>query len=68
MPFPLRGEFKVLSWPALKTRPRTRILFIYSWTVVASRINVYSPGISNEDQNLDIFSFMGLQGCLEAKR
>lgn len=51
MPFLLGIQFKVLSLPALTIRPRRERPSIYSGTVEASRINVYSPGISNEDQS-----------------
>lgn len=51
MPFLLGIQFKVLSLPALTIKPRRERPSVYSGTVEASRINVYSPGISNEDQS-----------------
>lgn len=51
MPFLLGIQFKVLSLPALTIRPTRERPSVYSGTVEASRINVCSPGISNEDQS-----------------
>lgn len=58
-PFLLGRQFTVPSLPPFTARPRGEGPAIYSWTAVASRIAVYSPGISHEDQNwhLRLFQF-----------